>query len=120
MGSNYDDIVQGLRKANGETISSDSQRYFAVEPDLAKFDNTTKALRVVSQWAEKITEGLDTKKEILAAMNRARVRSWHNSSLRTFRGTLRQVQRSVPRLTAVKGRKGVRVEAHACGRAENR
>ena len=33
---------------------------------------------------EKITEGLETKKEVLAAMNRARVRAWHNGSLRTF------------------------------------
>ena len=62
--SSYGDLVQGLRKANGETSSSASQRYFAAEPDLAKFDNTTKALRVVSQWAEKITEGLETKKEV--------------------------------------------------------
>ena len=82
--SSYGDLVQGLRKANGETSSSASQRYFAAEPDLAKFDNTTKALRVVSQWAEKITEGLETKKEVLAAINRARVRAWHNSSLRTY------------------------------------
>ena len=80
LDSFYDDIIQGLKKANVETSSSASQRYFAAEPDLSKFDNTTKALRVVSKWAEKITEGLETKKEVLAAMNRARVQSWHNSS----------------------------------------
>ena len=83
LDSSYADIVQGLRKANGKTSSSDSQRYFSAEPDLSKFDNTTKALRKVSQWAEKVTESLETKKEILALMNRARVRSWRNGSLRT-------------------------------------
>ena len=80
LDSTYADIVQGLRNANGETSSSASQRYFSAEPDLSKSDNTTKVLRVVSQWAKKITEGLETKKEVLAAMNRARVRSWHNGS----------------------------------------
>ena len=84
LDSSYTDIIQGLKKANGETSSSASQRYFAAEPDLSKFDNTTKALRVVSQWEEKITKGLETKKEVLVAMNRARVRSWDNSSLNTF------------------------------------
>ena len=41
-------------------------------------------MRVVSQREEKITEDVDTKKEVLAAMNRARVRAWHNGPLRRF------------------------------------
>ena len=38
----------------------------------------------MSQWAEKITEGLSSKKDILSAMCRARVRTWHTESLRAF------------------------------------
>ena len=84
LDSSYDEVIEGLKKANGETSTSAAQRYFAAEPDPTKFTNTTKALRVVSQWAEKITEGWDNKKDILAAMNRARVRTWHVDSLKTF------------------------------------
>ena len=84
LDTTYDELIEGLRKASGETSTSAMQRFFAAEPDLAKFTDTTKALRVVSQWAERITEGIETKKEALAAMCRARVRTWHVETLRGF------------------------------------
>ena len=82
--STYDEMIEGLRKASGETSTSATQRFFAPEPDLTKFSDTTKALRVVGQWAERITEGLDDKKDVLAAICRARVRSWHVEPLGSF------------------------------------
>ena len=82
--STYDEMIEGLRKASGETSTSATQRFFAPEPDLIKFSDTTKALRVVGQWAERITEGLDDKKDVLAAICRARVRAWHVEPLRSF------------------------------------
>jgi len=56
--SSYVDIIQGLRKASGETSSSIFKKYYSAEPDFSGFVDTTKALRVVSQWAKNITEGL--------------------------------------------------------------
>ena len=85
LDSTYDEMVDGLRKASVETSTSATQRFFAPESaDLSKFTDTTKALRVVNQWAERMTEGLNEKKEVLAAMCRARVRTWHNDRLRGF------------------------------------
>ena len=49
LDTTYDELIGGLRKASGETSTSAMQRFFAAEPDLAKFTDTTKALRVVSQ-----------------------------------------------------------------------
>ena len=82
--STYDEMVEGLRKASCETSTSATQRFFASEPDLTKFTDTTKALRVVGQWAERITEGLEEKKDVLGAICRARVRAWHVEPLRSF------------------------------------
>ena len=75
LDTTYEELIEGLRKASGETSTSAMQRFFAAEPDLAKFTDTTKALRVVSQWVERITEDIKTKNEALAAMCRARVRT---------------------------------------------
>ena len=77
LDSTYDEMIEGLKKASGETSTFATQRFFAPEPDLTKFTDTTKALRVVGQWAERITERLDDKNDVLAAMCRARIRMWH-------------------------------------------
>ena len=84
LDTTYGELIDGVRRASGETSTSATQRFFAAEPDLTKFKDTTMALRVVGQWAERITEGIDEKKEILAAMCRARVRTWHVEQLRGF------------------------------------
>jgi len=80
----YDGMVREHRKGDGETSFSAARRYYMTEPDLTKFTDTRKALRVVGQWVEKMIEGLDTKQEIAAAFTRARVCAWHCEQLRSY------------------------------------
>jgi len=82
--SSYDDIVRALRKSDGETSMSAAQRYFSAEPDLSKFDDAQKCMGVISQWSQKITENCRTRDEVLAAMDRARMRSWLAAPLRAY------------------------------------
>jgi len=82
--STYDDIVRALRLGEGDTSKSAAQRFFKPEPDLTKFDSPRKGYSVVYQWAERITEKCETKAEVLAAMSRARIRSYLVPQLRTY------------------------------------
>jgi len=81
--STYEDLIQALRQASGETSQSAGQRYHAAEPDSSRFKDTATALKVTRQWLERINDGL-SKKEAFDALARARVRSWHSDSLRIF------------------------------------
>jgi len=80
--SSYQDIVNGLRLPEGETSMSAAQRYFSAEPDLTRFKDVTQCVGVLSQWSRKITEGCKSLSEGLAALDRARERSWMNPQLR--------------------------------------
>jgi len=82
--STYDDVVREHRKSDGETSFSAAIRYYMPEPDLTKFTDTRKALRVVGQWVEKIIEGLNTKQEMAAAITWARLCAWHSEQLRSY------------------------------------
>jgi len=80
--STYTDIVNALRVLGGDTGLSAAQRYFRTEPDLSRFQDVQKGLRVLSQWSAKIAEGAHTVKKALGAMDRARMRAYLNLHLR--------------------------------------
>jgi len=83
VNSTYEEVVQALRQASGETRLSAERRYHAVEPDCTQFKDAATGLRVIKQWLKRLGEGLQ-KKGFIDVLARARLTSWFSESLKIF------------------------------------
>ena len=66
--SSYEDQVVRLGRLDTETSVSATELYYESEADPERVKNTTTALNWADQWLEKITEGVELKKDVLKTL----------------------------------------------------
>ena len=80
----YDDLVRQLGRLESEMAVSAAEHYFAPKADGSWMRSMTEALDVTCKWLNKITEGVDDKREIMKVLSRARARTWCTAQLKEY------------------------------------
>ena len=77
-------MITQLVRLDTDTIASAGELLFDSEVDPDKIKTTAGALAKAVQWLERLTEGVDDKKEALKRVSRASVRAWCVPQLREY------------------------------------